>query len=196
MRLIIVQTLLLCVSLLKENLNGWDLILKAWRGVKPVDFWQRYRCCVWLLKEDRRACIPHVDWQRGAPWYRTMYLWWFNEALLGGVHAPCSLQYFIPFSLLLSIFRCSLIFTNFHCSFFISLCSLLLFNFSSCSLIISLAPCSIIPIFCCSLLHSSNVCAPGSQITFSLLPAPFLILDHAPCSFGSQKPFSLLPDYP
>ncbi len=43
------------------------------------------------------------------------------------------------------VFLHSLLFTNFHsvCFFFISLCSLLLFNFSCCSLIISLAPCSI-----------------------------------------------------
>ncbi len=99
----------------------------------------------------------------------------------------------------LSVYVMSLppgLFPNFHCSFYIFLCSLLLFNFSSCSLIISLAPCSIFPIFCCSLLPFPNFSAPCSQITFSLLPAPFLILGHAPCSLGSQGPFSLIPDYP
>ncbi len=118
-----------------------------------------------------------------------------DEALLGGVYAPCSLRHFNPFSLLPSIFRRPLLFTNFHYSLF-SLCSLLLFNFSSCSLIISLAPCSNLRIFCCSVLPLSNFCAPCSQITFSLLPAPFPILGNAPCSLGSQRPFSLLPDYP
>ncbi len=119
-----------------------------------------------------------------------------TEALLGGVYAPCSLRHFTPFYLLPSIFRRALLFTNFHCSFFVSLCSLLLFNFSPCSLIISLAPCSIFPIYCCSLLPFPNFSAPCSQITFSLLPATFLILGNAPCSLGSQRPFSLLPDYP
>ncbi len=52
------------------------------------------------------------------------------------------------------------------------------------------------PIFCCSLLPFSIFCAPCSHITCSLLPAPFVILGHAPCSLGCQGPFSLLPDYP
>ncbi len=60
------------------------------------------------------------------------------EALFGGVYSPCSLRHFTLLSLLPSIFRRSLLLTNFHCSFFISPCSLLLFNFSSCSLIILL----------------------------------------------------------
>ncbi len=91
------------------------------------------------------------------------------EALLGGVYAPCSLRNFTPFSLLPSIFQLSLLLCNFHCSFFISLCSLLLFNFSSCSLIISSAPCSI----------SQSFAAPCSLFQFFVLPAPRLRI---PCS--------------
>ncbi len=97
-----------------------------------------------------------------------------GAGLLGGeVYAPCSLWHFTPFSLLPSIFRCLLPFTNFHGSFFISLCSLLLFNFSSCSLIISLAPCSISQFFAapCSLfqnlvLPAPRLCFPCSLLTF------------------------------
>ena len=44
--------------------------------------------------------------------------------------------------------------------------------------------------------HYCSLCAPCSQITFSLFPAPFLILGHAHCPLASQGPFSLLPDYP
>ncbi len=113
-----------------------------------------------------------------------------NEALLGGVHAPCSLQHFTPFSLLPSIFLALAPFYQF---------SLLLFHFS-----LLPAPfwfilfCSLLhfPIFCCSLLPFPNFCAPCSEITFSLLPAPFLILCHAPCSLRSKGPFSLLPGHP
>ncbi len=114
----------------------------------------------------------------------------------GGVYAPCSLRHSTPFSLLPSIFQRSLLFTNFHCSFFISLCSLLLFLFFL--LLPDNFSCSLLhfPIFCCSLLPFLDFCAPYSQITFSLPPAPSLILGHAPCSLGYQGPFSLLPDYP
>ncbi len=105
-----------------------------------------------------------------------------SEALLGGVYAPCSLRHFPPFSLLPSNFWRSLLFTNYHCSIFISLCSLLLFNFSSCSLIISLAPCSISQFFAapCSLF----------QFFCSLLP-DYIFL--APCSLPYLRPCSLLP---
>ena len=102
-----------------------------------------------------------------------------REALLGGSMLPA------PFAILprppcsLPFFWRSLLFSNFHCFFFNSLCSLLLFNFFSCSLLL-------FPTFCASC----------SQITFSLLLARFLILGHAPCSLGSHGPFSLLPDYP
>ena len=96
-----------------------------------------------------------------------------REALLGrGVYAPWSLRHFTPFSLSPSIFRCSLPFTNFHCSFFISLCSPLHFNLSSFSLINSLAPCSI-SLFCCSQLPFPSFCAPCSLPYFrpcSLVP--------------------------
>ncbi len=109
-----------------------------------------------------------------------------NEPLLGGVYAPCSLRYFTPFSLLPSIFLHSLLFTNFHRSFSIFLCSLLLFLFFP--LLPDNFSCSMLhfPILCCSLLPFPNFCAPCSQITFSLLPAPFFILGHAPCSLVSQ----------
>ncbi len=114
------------------------------------------------------------------------------EALLGGVYAPCSLQPFSPFSLPLSIFG-TRSFLPIHCSFFISLCSPLLFHVSSCSLIISLAPCSISNFF--------MLPAPFSKFWCSLLQdyvflAPFLISGHVPSSLWSQGPFSLLPDYP
>ncbi len=105
-----------------------------------------------------------------------------TEALLGGVYAPCSLRHLTPFSLLPSILRRSLLFSNNHCSFFIFLCSLLLFNFSSCSLIISLAPCSISQFL---LLP-----APFSKFSCSLLP-DYVFL--APCSLPYYRPCSLLP---
>ncbi len=95
-------------------------------------------------------------------------------------YAPCSLRHFTSFSLLPSIFRRSLLFTIFHCSFFISLCSLLLSYFSSCSLIISLAPCSISRFFA----------APCSLFQFFVLPAPRL---HFPCSLPYFRPCFLLP---
>ncbi len=98
-----------------------------------------------------------------------------DEALLGGVHAPCSLRHFSPFSMLPSIFQHSLLFTNFHCSFFIFLCSLLLLIFSSCSLIISLAPCSIYHFFAapCSLFKICVLHAPRLCFPCSLLPSSF-----------------------
>ena len=83
--------------------------------------------------------------------------WW--GSVRGGL---CSLRHFTPFSLLPSIFRRSLLCTNFHCSFFISLCSLLLLIFSSCSPIISLAPCSISQFFA----------APCYLFQIVVLPAP------------------------
>ena len=68
-----------------------------------------------------------------------------KETLLGGLCTVLPSTFYpmlpAPFD-----FWHSLLFTNFHCSIFISLCSLLPFNFSSCSMIISLPPCSI-PLF-------------------------------------------------
>ena len=88
----------------------------------------------------------------------------------------------IPFSLLPSIFQRLLLFTNFYCSFFNSLCSLLLFSLSPCSLIIFLAPRSISQFFAapCSLFQS--LC--------SLLPD---YVFHAPCSLPYFRSCSLLP---
>ncbi len=97
-----------------------------------------------------------------------------------GVYAPYSLRHFTPFSLLPSIFRRSLLVTNFHCSLFISLCSLLLFNVSSSSLIIYFAP---FPNF---LLLP----APFSKFLCSLLP-DYVFL--APCSLPYFRTCSLLP---
>ncbi len=105
-----------------------------------------------------------------------------TEALLGGVHAPCSLRYFTPFSLLPSILWRSLLFAHFHCSFFISLCIPLLFNFSSCSLIISLAPCSIFNFLLLPASFSKFLC--------SLLPD---YVSLASCSLPYFRPCSLLP---
>ena len=78
-----------------------------------------------------------------------------------------SLRHFTPFSLLPSLFWRSLLLTNFHCSFFIFLCSLLLFHFSSCSH----------DIFSCSI--SKFLAAPCSLFLIFLLPAPKL---RFPCS--------------
>ena len=116
------------------------------------------------------------------------------EAQLGGYllsaplkilpRSPCSLLLLPPpfyqFSLL--FFHLSLLPAPFQ--FFL----LLLDNFS-CSLFHFL-------IFCCSLIPFQFFLAPCSQITFSLLSAPLLILGHVPCSLGSLGPFSLLLDYP
>ena len=127
--------------------------------------------------------------------YQLLTLFHFNFPMprlcQGGL---CSLPPSTLYPILLAPFpfRHSLLLTNFQCSFFISLCSMFLFNFSSCSLIIFLAPCSWL-LFFCSLLCFPNLCAPCSKITFSLLPALFLILGHAPCSLGSQGSFSMLP---
>ncbi len=79
-------------------------------------------------------------------------------------------------------FQHPLLFTNFHRSFFIFLCSLLLLNVSSCSLIISLTPCWIFQFFAapCSLF----------QILCSLLP-DYVFL--APCSLPYFRLCSLLP---
>ncbi len=97
------------------------------------------------------------------------------EALLGGFYAPCSLRHFTPFSLLPSIFQRTLLFTNFHWSFFISPCSLLLFTFYPCSLIISLAPCSISQFFTapCSIFQICVLPAPRLRFPCSLPPSLF-----------------------
>ncbi len=128
---------------------------------------------------------------------RSLHHWgwkWFPgsvEPLLGGgVYAPCSIRHFIPFSLLHSIFRRSPLFTNFHCSFFISLCSLFLFNFSSCSLIISLAPCPISQFISapCSLFQICVLPAPRIRCPSSLLPSFFM-----PCSLLPWVSWAILP---
>ena len=56
-----------------------------------------------------------------------------SDTSAGKVHAPCSFHNFTPCSLLLSVFCPLLLFHPFLFSFFIFLCSLLLFNYSSCS---------------------------------------------------------------
>ncbi len=48
------------------------------------------------------------------------------------------------------------------------------------------------PIFCCTLLPFPHFCAPCSQITFSLLHAPFITLGYAPCSLKGHSPCSLI----
>ncbi len=119
--------------------------------------------------------------------------WSFTEALLGGVYAPCSLWYFAPFSMLPFIFRRSLLSHNFHCSFRIFLCFLLLFNFFSFFLIISLAPCSISLFLLLPTPFSKLLC---SLLRDYIFLAPFFILGHAPGSIWAQGPSSLLPDHP
>ncbi len=119
-----------------------------------------------------------------------------------GVYAPCSLCHFTPFSLLPSIFWRLLLFTNFHCSFLISLCSPLLFNFLSCSLIISLAPCSSSQFFVapCSLFQIFVLPAPRLRFPGFLLPslyeamllAPLGLKGHSPCSLITPNGGSLI----
>ncbi len=103
-------------------------------------------------------------------------------ALLGA--ASCSLQRFTWHSLRSSVFLTvspfqQISFLLFH-SFLLPfnvllppddiLCSLLHFTFSS-----------------CSLLPFAIYCDPCSQITNFMLPDPFIILGHAPCSLLSQR---------
>ena len=102
------------------------------------------------------------------------------------------------------MFRRSLLFTNFHCSFFTSLCSLLLLIFSFCSLIISLAPCSISQFFPapCSLFRIYVFPVPRSHFICSLIPysrpcslLPWVsraILAYSPCSLITPNGGSIM----
>ncbi len=95
----------------------------------------------------------------------------------------------LPCALLLSIFCALLLFDIFSCSFFIFLCSLHLFEFSSCFMLLY-------RIFLCSSTLFIIFGVPYSKIISCLLPAPLPILWLAPCSFVSNWASSLLRDYP
>ncbi len=77
-----------------------------------------------------------------------------------GVHAPCSFHNFPSRSPLLSIFYPLLLFYFFSCSFFIFLCFMFPFNFSSCS-----------RIFSCSMLFLEFSSALCSFLSFLVLLA-------------------------
>ena len=100
-----------------KDFNYWPL--RKGSMVKNRKTWQRLRA----KRINALYCIKMKSGNRGYYRYKFSLLACIlsTEALLGGVCAPCSLRHFTPFSLLPSIFRCSLLFTNFHCSFFISL---------------------------------------------------------------------------
>ncbi len=116
------------------------------------------------------------------------------EALLGGIYAPCSLRHFTLFPLLPSVFQLSLLFSICHCSFFISLCSLLLLIFSSCSLIIFIAPCSISQFYAapCSLFQIFVLPAPILRFPCSLLPSLFKAILLAPLGLKGHSPCSMI----
>ena len=116
------------------------------------------------------------------------------EPLLGGggVHAPFAISPLLPAPFNFPPFAP---FSLFHCSFFIFLCSMVLFNFSSYSRMFFM---SHTPFWNFPLLHAPfyHFGAPCTRIIICLLPAPLPILWLAPCSFESNRACSLLQDYP
>ena len=119
------------------------------------------------------------------------------EALLGGgsalpapfnilPHSQCSPLTF-AFPSFLAIFGAPF-------SFLFAPCSLKFFPFAPLWFPLLLAPFynfQLLPAPCCIFF-----CVPCSHITNFMLPTPFIILGHAPCSLGSQRSVSLVPDYP